>query len=118
MNKNKENANTHFGFQQVPLKEKTQKVAEVFSSVAENYDLMNDLMSLGIHRWWKRYAVDSCTLRPGHCVLDIAGGSGDLSARISPQIGNQGQVFLADINTQMLKVGRERLLDKGIYHNV
>lgn len=114
----KENLKTHFGFQQIPLKDKTQKVAEVFSSVAEKYDLMNDLMSLGIHRWWKRYAIESCQLRPGHCVLDIAGGSGDLSARISSHIGDNGQVFLADINPHMLKVGRERLLDQGIYRNV
>lgn len=109
---------THFGFQQVPLHEKTQKVAAVFSSVAEKYDLMNDLMSLGIHRWWKRHAINCAALRLGHSVLDIAGGSGDLSARISPLVGEQGQVFLADINADMLRVGRDRLLDRGIYRNI
>ncbi len=109
---------THFGFQQIPIGEKTQRVGEVFSSVAEKYDLMNDLMSLGIHRWWKQRAVERGAFRPGHCVLDIAGGSGDLSARISPLVGEQGQVCLADINAEMLRVGWGRLLDKGLYHNV
>lgn len=117
MNEN-EDSKTQFGFQQIPLKVKTQKVAEVFSSVAEKYDLMNDLMSLGIHRWWKRRAIDVCRLRPGHIVLDLAGGSGDLSALISPLIGEQGQVFLADINANMLRVGKQRLLDKGLYRNI
>lgn len=113
-----EEPKTHFGFQQIPVKDKTQKVGEVFSSVAEQYDLMNDLMSLGIHRWWKRRAVACCALRPGHAVLDLAGGSGDLSARISPLIGDQGCLWLADINADMLRVGRERLLDKGLYRNI
>ena len=115
---NEEDPQTHFGFQQIPVKEKTQKVAAVFSSVAEKYDLMNDLMSAGIHRWWKHLAIERCALRPGYRVLDLAGGSGDLSARISPLIGDQGQVFLADINADMLRVGKQRLLDKGIYHNI
>jgi demethylmenaquinone methyltransferase/2-methoxy-6-polyprenyl-1,4-benzoquinol methylase len=109
---------TDFGFQQIPIKDKTRKVAEVFTSVAEKYDLMNDLMSLGIHRWWKRYAVDSGGFRSGHCVLDIAGGSGDLTARISPMIGPRGHIVLADINPQMLQVGKRRLLDQGIFQNV
>ncbi len=109
---------TDFGFEQIPLQDKTRRVGEVFSSVAGKYDLMNDLMSLGIHRYWKRYAIERGGFRPGHCVLDIAGGSGDLTARISPKVGPQGQVILADINPQMLEVGRQRLLDQGIYQNV
>lgn len=115
---NKTESKTHFGFQQVPIHEKTQRVGEVFSSVAEKYDLMNDLMSLGIHRLWKRYAIECCQLRAGHYALDIAGGSGDLSARISSVVGHQGQVFLADINANMLRVGRQRLLDKGLFANI
>lgn len=111
-------AKTDFGFEQIPLQDKTRKVGEVFSSVAEKYDLMNDLMSFGIHRFWKRYAIERGGFRPGHCVLDIAGGSGDLTARISPIVGSQGQVILADINPQMLNVGKQRLLDQGIYQNV
>jgi len=112
------NCCTHFGFQEIPVTEKTRKVGEVFSSVADNYDLMNDLMSFGIHRWWKRVAIDCCSVRPGHCVLDLAGGSGDLTARLSPLAGDQGRVILADINPDMLRVGRNRLLDQGIYGNV
>lgn len=113
-----ENSKTHFGFQEIPIQQKTAKVAEVFSSVAEKYDVMNDLLSLGIHRWWKRHAIACCRLRPGYQVLDIAGGSGDLSARISPLIGEQGRVFLADINANMLRIGRQRLLDRGLYRNI
>lgn len=113
-----DNQQTHFGFKQIPSKEKNRKVAEVFSSVAENYDLMNDLMSVGIHRIWKRLAVQSCSLRPGLRVLDLAGGSGDLTARISPSVKAQGQVVLTDINADMLKVGRARLLDQGIFNNI
>ncbi len=109
---------THFGFQKILSKEKTHKVAEVFSSVAEKYDLMNDLMSLGVHRFWKRHAINSCGLRLGQKVLDLAGGSGDLTARISPIIGEQGLVILADINADMLRMGRQRLLDKGLYQNI
>lgn len=111
-------AKTDFGFQQIPVTEKNRKVAEVFSSVAGKYDLMNDLMSLGVHRWWKRCAVERCRLRKGQKVLDLAGGSGDLSSRISPRVGDQGQVWLADINAQMLAVGRQRLLDQGIFSNI
>lgn len=113
-----EDLQTHFGFQQVSPAEKTRKVSEVFSSVAEKYDLMNDLMSLSAHRLWKRHAINCCRLRGGHRVLDIAGGSGDLSARISPLIADEGQIILADINAEMLRVGRKRLIDKGIYKNV
>ena len=109
---------THFGFQQITPKEKTRRVGEVFSSVAEKYDLMNDLMSLGIHRLWKRLAINGCALKRGHCVLDIAGGSGDLSRLISPLVGDHGEVFLADINAAMLRVGRQRLLDAGLHKNI
>lgn len=105
-------------FKKVSPTEKTEKVNEVFSQVAEKYDLMNDLMSLGIHRWWKRHAVDSCDLRPGYQVLDLAGGSGDLTARILPLIGKEGAITLADINAEMLEIGRRRLLDQGIFGEI
>ncbi len=117
MNKPKDQT-THFGYQSVPLEDKAAKVAEVFRSVAPSYDLMNDLMSLGLHRLWKRFAIDSLALRSGHRVLDLAGGTGDLSALISPPVGESGLVVLADINDEMLKVGRNRLLDKGLHHNL
>lgn len=117
MNKSKDQT-THFGYQNVPLEDKAVRVAEVFRSVAPSYDLMNDLMSLGLHRLWKRFAIDSLGLRSGHRVLDLAGGTGDLSALISPKVGESGLVVLADINDEMLKVGRNRLLDKGMHHNL
>ncbi len=109
---------THFGYQTVKAKEKASKVAGVFSSVAERYDIMNDFMSMGIHRVWKHFAVNLCALRSGHKVLDLAGGTGDLTARMSPLVGDQGEIVLADINAEMLKVGRDRLLDRGIFNNV
>lgn len=109
---------THFGYQTVPLAEKSQKVADVFDSVAAQYDLMNDLMSFGIHRLWKHFAVGLCQLRTGHHVLDLAGGTGDLTAKISTLVGDQGHVTLADINHTMLRVGRDRLMDRGIIHNI
>jgi len=109
---------THFGYKQVDVSEKAKRVAGVFHSVASQYDIMNDLMSFGVHRLWKHFAINLCTLRPGHRVLDLAGGTGDLSAKISPIVGDEGQVILADINGSMLKVGRSRLLDKGIYKNL
>lgn len=109
---------THFGFEEIPLPAKTGRVKEVFHSVAEKYDLMNDLMSFGVHRLWKRFAISLCALRPGQIVLDLAGGTGDLTAKISPLVGNTGKVILADINEAMLTVARARLLDQGIYDNV
>lgn len=109
---------THFGFEEVSPPEKTKKVAEVFHSVAHNYDLMNDLMSLGIHRLWKKIAIDILQLRPRQIVLDLAGGTGDLTAKISPIIGDNGQVILSDINASMLSRGRDRLLDQGVFHNL
>jgi len=109
---------THFGYQQVPKGEKAARVAEVFHSVAGKYDLMNDLMSLGIHRLWKRFTIDHAALRPGDRVLDIAGGTGDLSAQFARRVGHQGLVVLADINASMLQVGRSRLSDRGVVGNI
>jgi demethylmenaquinone methyltransferase/2-methoxy-6-polyprenyl-1,4-benzoquinol methylase len=109
---------THFGYQQVPSGEKAAKVAEVFHSVAAKYDLMNDLMSLGIHRLWKRYTIEMSGVRRGQRILDIAGGTGDLTAKFSKLVGAEGEVVLADINDSMLKVGRSRLADRGIIGNI
>jgi len=109
---------THFGFEQVPWEEKRRRVAKVFDSVAGNYDLMNDAMSLGIHRVWKRFAVEQTGARPGQRILDLAGGTGDLAARLARLVGPAGEVVVGDINASMLQVGRERLLDRGIAGNV
>ncbi|RUR08135.1 bifunctional demethylmenaquinone methyltransferase/2-methoxy-6-polyprenyl-1,4-benzoquinol methylase UbiE [Legionella sp. km772] len=109
---------THFGFESVGWDEKEKKVAEVFHSVAKNYDLMNDLMSLGIHHLWKRFTVELSQVRPGQRVLDLAGGSGDLTRLLSKKVGPKGQVILADINAAMLQVGRDRLLDEGLFKNI
>jgi demethylmenaquinone methyltransferase/2-methoxy-6-polyprenyl-1,4-benzoquinol methylase len=109
---------THFGYKQVNVEEKAGKVAEVFHSVAGNYDLMNDLMSGGVHRLWKRVTIEMSGVRPGHHVLDIAGGTGDLAGKFSRIVGPEGTVVLADINDSMLKVGRDRLVDRGITDNV
>jgi demethylmenaquinone methyltransferase / 2-methoxy-6-polyprenyl-1,4-benzoquinol methylase len=105
---------THFGYQTVAEAEKAKKVGEVFHSVANKYDLMNDVMSAGLHRLWKRYAVDTSGVRPGQRVLDIAGGSGDLSRLFARKVGASGQVVLTDINASMLGVGRDRMLDAGL----
>ena len=109
---------THFGFKDVPWEEKQQKVAGVFHSVAQKYDVMNDLMSLGIHRLWKRFTIEMSGVRTADRVLDLAGGTGDLTAKFSRIVGPNGQVILSDINDSMLKVGRERLVDRGIAGNV
>lgn len=109
---------THFGFQSIDWNEKEKKVTEVFHSVAKRYDLMNDLMSLGVHRLWKHLTIWLNTARPGHCVLDLAGGSGDLTRLLSKKVGRQGRVVLADINAAMLAVGRDRLLDEGYFSNI
>jgi demethylmenaquinone methyltransferase/2-methoxy-6-polyprenyl-1,4-benzoquinol methylase len=106
--------NTHFGFQQVPEDEKASRVAGVFDSVAGRYDLMNDLMSAGLHRIWKRFTVETAQLRPGERVLDIAGGTGDLALLFKRRLGDTGEVWLTDINGSMLAVGRDRLLDAGV----
>jgi demethylmenaquinone methyltransferase/2-methoxy-6-polyprenyl-1,4-benzoquinol methylase len=109
---------THFGFQQVPVEEKAKKVADVFHSVAAKYDLMNDLMSGGVHRLWKRFTIEASGVRSGHKILDIAGGTGDLSYQFAKRVGSTGQVILADINASMLGVGRDRLIDRGIAGNI
>ena len=109
---------THFGYKEVPVEEKERHVGDVFDSVATKYDLMNDLMSLGIHRLWKRFTIDRSGVRKGHKVLDIAGGTGDLAKRFSEIVGSDGQVVLADINASMLNVGRDRLLDQGYASNI
>jgi len=109
---------THFGFTDVAYEEKVRKVAGVFHSVADKYDVMNDLMSFGVHRIWKRYTIELSGVRSGQHVLDLAGGTGDLTARFSRMVGPKGRVVLADINESMLKVGRERLVDRGIAGNV
>lgn len=106
--------NTHFGFKTVAETEKAKKVAEVFHSVANKYDLMNDVMSAGLHRGWKRFAVSVSGVTAGDKVLDIAGGSGDLSKLFSQKVGSNGQVILTDINASMLGVGRDRMLDAGL----
>jgi demethylmenaquinone methyltransferase/2-methoxy-6-polyprenyl-1,4-benzoquinol methylase len=107
-------ATTHFGYRDVPLAEKQKLVGQVFSSVAGSYDVMNDLMSFGIHRWWKRHFVATSGIRRGDRVLDLAGGTGDIAALLLPRVGATGAVTLADINADMLKVGRDRLLDRGL----
>ena len=106
--------NTHFGFQTVAENEKAQKVGAVFHSVARRYDLMNDVMSAGLHRLWKRFTVETSGVRPGQRVLDVAGGSGDLSRLFAKKVGPSGQVVLTDINASMLSVGRDRLIDDGL----
>jgi demethylmenaquinone methyltransferase/2-methoxy-6-polyprenyl-1,4-benzoquinol methylase len=105
---------TDFGYQSVPEGEKSQRVAGVFDAVAPRYDLMNDLMSAGLHRLWKRFAVEASGVRPGERVLDIAGGTGDLARLFSRRVGPQGEVVLTDINPGMLRLGRDRLLDASI----
>jgi len=115
---NNQNETTHFGYKEVNVGEKESKVAEVFHSVAAKYDIMNDVMSFGVHRLWKRFAIDCSGVRPGQKVLDLAGGTGDLTAKFSRIVGNTGQVILADINDSMLKVGRDKLRDLGVVSNV
>jgi demethylmenaquinone methyltransferase/2-methoxy-6-polyprenyl-1,4-benzoquinol methylase len=109
---------TDFGFRTVAKDEKKEMVADVFHSVAAKYDLMNDLMSFGIHRIWKRFTIDCSGVRRGQRVLDLAGGTGDLTAKFSRLVGEEGQVVLADINDSMLKMGREKLHNRGIVGNV
>ena len=107
------NKTTHFGFETVSEKEKARRVAGVFTSVADRYDLMNDVMSAGLHRVWKRFAVSVSGVREGQRVLDVAGGSADLSRLFLKKVGSNGQVVLTDINNAMLRVGRDRLIDEG-----
>ena len=109
---------THFGYREVAEGDKAGLVRGVFDSVAARYDLMNDLMSGGIHRLWKRVAIELSGVRAGQCVLDVAGGTGDLAARFAREVGREGRVVLSDINAEMLVRGRDRLLDAGISGNV
>lgn len=112
------NNKTDFGFEKVSPQEKTQRVRDVFSSVAQKYDLMNDLMSLGIHRLWKHMTISAISPRPNQKFLDIAGGTGDLAARIAKRYGNHCQIVLTDINPEMLNRGRQRLIDQGLIDNI
>ena len=105
---------THFGYRDVPVGEKQKLVGEVFSSVAGNYDLMNDLMSFGIHRIWKRYFVATAQVKRGDRVLDLAGGTGDIAVLLKNRVGDAGEVVVGDINGDMLRVGRDRLTDRGL----
>lgn len=109
---------THFGYTEVPIQDKVKRVADVFHSVAAKYDLMNDLMSAGVHRLWKRITIETSGVRAGHQVLDIAGGTGDLTKRFARIVGKEGKVVLADINDSMLKVGRDKLINSGVAGNV
>ncbi|MCP5090070.1 MAG: bifunctional demethylmenaquinone methyltransferase/2-methoxy-6-polyprenyl-1,4-benzoquinol methylase UbiE [Gammaproteobacteria bacterium] len=109
---------THFGYQSVPTGEKAERVRDVFDSVASRYDLMNDLMSAGLHRLWKRFTIDQAGIRPGHIVLDLAGGTGDLARAFAGKVGKDGHVVLADINAAMLRKGRSRLIDAGVAGNL
>ncbi|HLF32343.1 MAG TPA: class I SAM-dependent methyltransferase, partial [Xanthomonadales bacterium] len=111
-------ATTHFGYREVAVQEKTKLVHGVFSSVARRYDVMNDLMSFGVHRLWKRDFVANSGIRLGHRVLDLAGGTGDISALLSRRVGSKGSVVLSDINADMLELGRQRLEDQGICGNL
>ena len=113
MDANPENT-THFGFRDVPVAEKQKLVGAVFTSVADKYDLMNDLMSFGVHRLWKRHFAAIAGMRPGDRVLDLAGGTGDIAALLHAQVGEGGEIVLGDINAAMLRVGRDRLTDRGL----
>jgi demethylmenaquinone methyltransferase/2-methoxy-6-polyprenyl-1,4-benzoquinol methylase len=114
----KSSEKTHFGFATVDARDKAKRVKGVFDSVSDRYDLMNDLMSGGLHRWWKRFAVEQAGLRPGHTALDLAGGSGDLALAFARRVGERGYVVLADINAAMLSKGRARLIDAGVAGNL
>jgi demethylmenaquinone methyltransferase/2-methoxy-6-polyprenyl-1,4-benzoquinol methylase len=109
---------THFGYRSVPVDEKAGLVRDVFDSVADRYDVMNDLMSAGLHRLWKRYTVEAAAVRPGQRVLDVAGGTGDLTRQFARRVGSEGLVVLADINAAMLERGRQRLVDAGVAGNL
>ncbi len=112
------NEKTHFGYREVPLEEKADLVSEVFRSVAPKYDLMNDLMSLGLHRVWKRFTIDRAALRPGMVVLDVASGTGDLAKAMARIVGPTGKIIMSDINEAMLAVGRDKLIDAGVIGNI
>ena len=118
MAKQDSDSTTHFGYQEVDAGEKAGLVRDVFDSVASRYDIMNDLMSAGLHRLWKRYTIDQAAVRAGDVVLDLAGGTGDLACAFARKVGAEGHVVLADINAAMLEQGRKRLVDAGIAGNV
>ena len=109
---------TDFGFEEIPAAEKQGRVGAIFTSVAQKYDLMNDVMSFGVHHLWKRFTLEMCGLRRGHKVLDLAGGTGDLALKEARMVGESGQVVLADINAAMLQRGRDRVIDSGFVNRV
>ncbi|MBK1671768.1 bifunctional demethylmenaquinone methyltransferase/2-methoxy-6-polyprenyl-1,4-benzoquinol methylase [Ectothiorhodospira shaposhnikovii] len=109
---------TDFGYERVPVQDKVKRVGQVFHSVASRYDVMNDLMSMGIHRIWKRFTIEVAAARPGQKILDLAGGTGDLTSRFSRIVGPTGRVVLCDINASMLACGRARLIDEGLVGNI
>jgi len=113
-----EDSTTHLGYRDVPVAEKEKLVGRVFTSVAAKYDLMNDLMSFGVHRLWKRWFAATSGVRSGDSVLDLAGGTGDIAALLLPQVGETGNVLIGDINAAMLRTGRDRLLDRGLVRNL
>ncbi len=113
-----EETTTHFGYQQVPIADKTGLVGKVFSSVASKYDLMNDLMSFGIHRLWKKIAVQHCAIKPGQIILDLAGGTGDLTLAFAKELAGSGEVILGDINSEMLHAGKEKIINLGQVNNI
>lgn len=113
-----DSSTTHFGYRDVPVAEKQKLVGRVFTSVAAKYDLMNDLMSFGVHRLWKRWFAATSGVRAGDAVLDLAGGTGDIAALLLPLVGERGNVVVGDINVAMLRVGRDRLLDRGFVRNL
>ena len=114
MTKKTESKQSFFGFQQVDEENKKKMVEEIFDTVSSDYDLMNDILSLGAHRLWKRAAVNSCKLRPNYKVLDLAGGTGDMVKLMSSKVGKKGLIILSDINKKMLETGRDNIIDKGI----
>ncbi len=114
----RQKSTTDFGFEEIPAAEKQGRVGAVFTSVARKYDLMNDVMSFGVHHLWKRFTLEMCGLRPGHKVLDLASGTGDLALKEAQMVGESGQVVLADINAAMLQRGRDRVIDSGFVNRV
>lgn len=113
-----DSSNTNFGYKTVNSSDKPHLVRQVFDSVASRYDLMNDLMSLGLHRLWKQAAVSACGIAPGHYILDVAGGSGDLAKALARRVDNHGHVVLTDINANMLNIGRDKLINQGLTNNL
>lgn len=109
---------THFGYEQIAVEEKQEKVAKVFHSVAKKYDLMNDLMSLGIHHYWKQITINKAAVKPGDYILDLAGGTGDLAGKFSRLVGSTGLVILSDINESMISIGRDKLINQGLVNNL